>query len=401
MLGLARLLLLLLPCGYLYPLAALASGPDQIVLSDDAPGEMKIAHLHTLLALTPAAVAKWPGAEGKTIKYSSVPGYFLQDDPATDPSKFDYAEHNLGLIERSYPTDKSFDSDGTKTQWQRFARWVAHLNNNNCHKDSSVRFKVLVMGRHGQGYHNAAESYYGTPAWNCYWAELDGNGTSTWADPKLTPQGLAEASKASAFYKSRFQEHGMPFFESYYSSPLTRCVQTAQGTFAGLALPAARPFAPIIKELFRESISIHTCDHRSNKTYIRSIAPQFTFEAGFTEEDELWRGKQGEGETSDGQKARNKVVLDDVFTNDANTWISITSHSGEIASLLGVLNHRKFGLQTGQIIPVLVKAEVVQRPTTTSSIVSFTSEATCNAPPITSISGQGCVCTASATPASQ
>ncbi|KAM3460660.1 hypothetical protein NHJ6243_005716 [Beauveria neobassiana] len=400
MLGLARLLLLLLPCGYLYPLAALASSPDQIVLSDDAPGEMKIAHLHTLLALTPAAVAKWPETEGKTIKYSSVPGYFLQDDTATDPSKFDYAEHNLGLIERSYPTDKSYDSDGIKTQWQRFALWVAHLNNN-CHKDSGVRFKVLVMGRHGQGYHNAAESYYGTPAWNCYWAELDGNGTSTWADPKLTPQGLAEASKASAFYKTRFQEHGMPFFESYYSSPLTRCVQTAQGTFAGLALPAARPFAPIIKELFRESISIHTCDHRSNKTYIRSIAPQFTFEAGFTEEDELWRGKQGQGETSDGQKARNKVVLDDVFTNDANTWISITSHSGEIASLLSVLNHRKFGLQTGQIIPVLVKAEIVDRPTTTSSIVSFTPEATCNAPPITSISGQGCVCTASATPASQ
>ncbi|KAM3554006.1 hypothetical protein MY1884_006361 [Beauveria asiatica] len=400
MLGLFRFLFLLFPCGYLYPLAALARGPDHLVPSDDATGEMKIAHLHTLLALTPAAVAKWPEAEGKTINYSSVPGYFLQDDPATDSSKFDYAEQNLGLTERSYPTDKSFDSDGSKTQWQRFARWVAYLNNN-CHKDGGVRFKVLVMGRHGQGYHNAAESYYGTPAWNCYWAELDGNGTSTWADPKLTPQGLAEASKASAFYETRFQEHGMPLFESYYSSPLTRCVQTAQGTFAGLALPAARPFAPVIKELFRESISIHTCDHRSNKTYIRSIAPQFTFEAGFTEQDELWRGKQGEGETSDGQKARNKVVLDDVFTNDANTWISVTSHSGEIASLLSVLNHRKFGLQTGQIIPVLVKAEIVDRPTTTSSIVSFTPEATCDAPPITSISGQGCVCTASATPASQ
>lgn len=191
----------------------------------------------------------------------------------------------------------------------------------------------------------------------------------------------------------------MPYFESYYSSPLTRCIQTAQGTFANLSLPAAHPFAPVIKELFRESMTIHTCDRRSNKTYIRGIAPQFTFEDGFTEEDELWRGgAQSQGETGAGQKARNKVVLDDVFANDGNTWISITSHSGEIGSILSVLNHRVFGLQTGQIIPVLVKAEVVDRPTTTSSIVSFTPEATCNSPPITSISGQGCVCSASATP---
>ncbi|KAJ4154770.1 hypothetical protein LMH87_000049 [Akanthomyces muscarius] len=395
----ARRHLLLLTCGYLYSSVALASSidADQLIPSADATGEMKIAHLQTLLAFTPAVLGNWPEAEGKAIKYSSIPGYFLQDDPTTDPSKFDYAEHNFGLIERSYPTDQSFNRDGSKTEWQRFARWVTYLNNN-CRKNSSVRYKVLVMGRHGQGYHNAAESYYGTPAWNCYWAELDGNGTSVWADPKLTPQGASEAAKANAYYKTRFEEHGMPYFESYYSSPLTRCIQTAQGTFANLSLPAAHPFTPVIKELFRESISIHTCDHRSNKTYIRSIAPQFTFEDGFTEEDELWRGKQGQGETSDGQKSRNKVVLDDVFTNDGNTWISISSHSGEIASLLSVLNHRKFSLQTGQIIPVLVKAEIVDPPTTTLSIVSYTPEATCNSPPITSISGQGCICTTSATP---
>lgn len=185
----------------------------------------------------------------------------------------------------------------------------------------------------------------------------------------------------------------MPYFESYYSSPLTRCIETAQGTFANLTLPATHPFAPTIKELFRESMTIHTCDHRSSKTYIAGIAPQFTFEQGFTEEDELWRGAQGEGETAEGQRARNKVVLDDVFTSDGNTWISVTSHSGEIASLLTVLNHRKFSLQTGQIIPVLVKAEVVEPPTSTTPVVSFTQEATCDAPPVTSIQGQGCVCT--------
>lgn len=190
----------------------------------------------------------------------------------------------------------------------------------------------------------------------------------------------------------------MPYFESYYSSPLTRCLQTAQTTFGNLSLPDAHQFDPVIKELFRESMTIHTCDHRSSKTFIRNLVPNFRFEDGFTEEDELWRGDQGEAETKAGQSARNKVVLDDVFTNDDNTWLSITAHSGEISSLLGVLQHRKFGLSTGQIIPVLVKAELVEPPTTTTPVVSFTPEATCNEPPVTSIEGQGCVCSGSATP---
>lgn len=86
------LLLLLLNCGYLYSSVALASSldVDQFFPSVDATGEMKITHLQTLLAFTPAALGNWPEAEGRAIKYSSIPGYFLQDDPATDPAKFDY-----------------------------------------------------------------------------------------------------------------------------------------------------------------------------------------------------------------------------------------------------------------------------------------------------------------------
>jgi hypothetical protein len=32
--------------------------------------------------------------------------------------------------------------------------------------NSNTVYKVLFMGRHGEGFHNAAESYYGTPSWN-------------------------------------------------------------------------------------------------------------------------------------------------------------------------------------------------------------------------------------------
>lgn len=182
----------------------------------------------------------------------------------------------------------------------------------------------------------------------------------------------------------------MPYPEAYYSSPLSRCTITANVTFANLTLPPTHPFTPTIKESLREGISIHTCDRRSSRAYIHDLLPAFDFEDGFTERDELWRGT--EGETGEHQLARSKGALDDLFTADDDAvWVSISSHSGEIGRLLETLGHRAFRLSTGQIIPVLVKAEVVA-PSPTESYVGFTPEATCLAPPVTSIAGEGCVC---------
>ncbi|KHN94849.1 Histidine phosphatase superfamily, clade-1 [Metarhizium album ARSEF 1941] len=338
----------------------------------------------------------WHEAKGRQIQYTSVAGYFLQDDPDTNPSGFDYAQHNFGLIDRKYPTDDEFDPDGIQSQWQRFSEWVHHLNHD-CGKGESTRYKVVFFGRHGQGYHNVAESYYGTPAWNCYWAELEGNGTITWADPVLTADGFSEAQKANSFYKTLHEEQSMPHFESYYSSPLKRCLQTANTTFGTLKTPPKHPFVPTIKELFREDISIHTCDRRSTKSEIAEFMPGWNFEDGFTEKDELWQADKGE--TPVHQVARSKAVLDDVFTHDGSTWISVTSHSGEIAALLTALNHRPFGLSTGQIIPVLIKADVVPpapSSTTTATTTGFTPEATCEQPPATSLPDGGCVCSSTA-----
>jgi hypothetical protein len=56
----------------------------------------------------------------------------------------------------------------------------------------------------------------------------------------------------------------------------------------------------------------------------------------------LW--KADHGETSTDQDIRSKKVLDDVFSNDDRTYISVTSHSGEIASILS--GERPFSDQT-------------------------------------------------------
>ncbi|GAB0138824.1 hypothetical protein EsDP_00007046 [Epichloe bromicola] len=349
---------------------------------------MKASSLQALLGIAPPVMSHWNQAEDKAIQYTSVGGYFLQDDPNTNSSGFDYAEHNFGLMERKYPTDATFDPQNVKSQWERLNRWVYHLNNN-CLRSEHVRYKVLFFGRHGQGYHNVAETFYGIPAWNCYWAELEGNGTIPWADALLTPAGFRESEKAKAFYETLYEQQNMPHFESYYSSPLKRCIQTANSTFASLKMPPEHAFVPTIKELLREDISIHTCDRRSTKSELEKFMPGWRFEPNFTEKDGLWEGDKGE--TQEHQIARSKTVLDDVFTNDESTWISVTSHSGEIGALLKALNHRPFSLSTGQIIPVLVKAELL-RPVPTTAFTGFTPEAKCKQPPVTSLPDEGCVC---------
>jgi len=132
------------------------------------------------------------------IKYSTVPGYFLQDELRTDPIGFDYVSNkyswgflctdkwktttNFGLIDRSYEKGNTDDLGHETTQWQRFSREVNRLNSES---NSKTQYKLFFMGRHGEGYveshsqhddklwhsyfysdHNVAEAYYGTKAWD-------------------------------------------------------------------------------------------------------------------------------------------------------------------------------------------------------------------------------------------
>ncbi|CAO2657228.1 Nn.00g033540.m01.CDS01 [Neocucurbitaria sp. VM-36] len=282
--------------------------------------------LYGLLATASAATAY---SHSTYINYTVVSGIFQQDDNATDPSTFNFTASNFGLIERSYPSDSSCPDSKHSTQWQRLAHYISTLNQKARPKE---RYILFFMGRHGEGYHNAAETYFGTPVWNCYWSELDGNATVTWADAHLTETGVAQANRVNTFWKYLIKDQKITPPETYYTSPLYRCLDTAKLTFSGLDLPHKSPFVPTIKEFLREGISAHTCDRRSNKTYIHNNFPSFNFEKGFAEADPYWTELHAEPRAN--QDARSKAVLDDIFSNDDSTYVSITSHSGEIASLL-------------------------------------------------------------------
>ncbi|OAX85533.1 hypothetical protein ACJ72_00071 [Emergomyces africanus] len=241
------------------------------------------------------------------FEYSTVPGYFLQADPATDPAD---STIGFGLINQTYDTDENFDPNHEKTQWERFAYKLQSLN---AQTDEHTEFKLFYMGRHGEGYHNVAEQLYGTEAWDCYWSKLDGNGNITWSDAQLTETGIAQAIHARSTWAEQIENH-IPFPQSYYSSPLDRCLQTANLTFNDLPLPPDRPFKPVVKELLRETLGIHTCDRRSPTTHITKSYPHFTLESNFALTDPLWNPDLRESNSA--RAVRLRQLLDDIVRHD-------------------------------------------------------------------------------------
>ena len=99
----------------------------------------------------------------------------------------------------------------------------------------------------------------------------------------------------------------------------------------------------------------HTCDRRSKASEIAAEFPEYQFEPGFEEDDQLWDPKTRE--TNGERNVRLGALLSDIFANDDNVILSLTAHSGAITSILEVVGHRTFPLATGAVIPVVVQAE--------------------------------------------
>lgn len=286
------------------------------------------------------------------LKYSTVTGYFLQDDPSTDAKTFDCLTSNLGLIDQPYDTDSTF-KESNASPWHRFGHKLQSLNQE---APSGTRYVLVYLGRHGEGVHNAAETKYGTHDWDCHWASLDGDGEVIWADAHLTEEGKAQALAVNAYWKKGVDQKSVLLPERFIISPLDRCIRTAELTWLGLEIPQY-PFKPLVKEMIRETIGIHTCDRRSSKTYIQSHYP-YEIEAGFTEGDELWLPDLRESDQA--TAVRLKGLLDDVVQHSDASIFSFTAHSGAAAGLLRAVNHRPFRLEPAAVIPLLIKVERVK-----------------------------------------
>ena len=168
-------------------------------------------------------------------------------------------------------------------------------------------------------------------------------------DALLTPKGIQQALLVNAAWKVQLNA-SIPLPQRFLSSPLSRAASTLNLTWSDITFPFAKP---IFVENLRESIGLHTCDKRRTKHYLQTRYPDFTFESGFREEDELW-GPVYE-ETFEQQIVRLRGVLDSIWKNERSTYISITAHGGTVAAILANVGHRAFNIQTGGMIPIVLR----------------------------------------------
>ncbi|CAK7902609.1 hypothetical protein CAAN1_07S03598 [[Candida] anglica] len=293
-------------------------------------------------------------------KYDSKKGFFKQSDDSTDETTFDVITENFGL------------EDGVT--WDQVIKYVNDKNKE--HYDDGEAYKLFFLGRHGEGYHNIAPLEYSTTDWTCYWQIRDGNGNISWFDAELTDKGIGQAKNLSIAWQDQLAHNSAPLPQSYYVSPLRRTCQTFNYTWAPITnYSDVEKYAPTVKELARETYGIGTESERHTKSFIHSNWPQFVFEDVFTEADELWTKEQHESKQHRNYRAN--VLLNDIFSNDPNTVISVTTHHGFINSILKTANHRKFVVGTGQMIPVVIKASASKKfdtPTLTKPWVEYSSE---------------------------
>lgn len=86
-----------------------------------------------------ADVDQYHGKKLTVSNYTVVPGIFVQDSPTFNSTGYNTFNDSFGLI------DKSDD------RWSNLTKYIANLNK---HADKYTTYKLIYIGRHGEGYHN-------------------------------------------------------------------------------------------------------------------------------------------------------------------------------------------------------------------------------------------------------
>lgn len=235
-------------------------------------------------------------------------------------------------------------------------------------------YKLLVLARHGEGYHNAAIKRYGQAKWDSYWSFLNGDEYGEWIDSRLTPLGRKQVeATGSDILVPLVDEMGfLP--HRFFSSPLRRCLETFMKSWncvlqgQELTEEDDRKLVIHVIENLRETLGEHTCDKRVNHSttteeYQNCLLPSghtvhWTYAEEYPEEDQLWLADHRETEKEMDQRIH--VGLREMFDklDDNERFVSLTCHEGVIASTLRNLNHPPvLKLDTGKIVCTVVKVQ--------------------------------------------
>ncbi|KAK5714902.1 putative phosphoglycerate mutase pmu1 [Elasticomyces elasticus] len=288
------------------------------------------------------------------LQLSYVPGYFQHDTQVTGPESGFRATTlpSLGLLARSYPTDSEYDPEGKRTQWERFTYFMRDLNK----QDQNAKYRVVYLQRHGEGFHNVKEDSVGRQEWEKHWARQTGDGNMVWEDAKLTPRGQEEAATIAKFWEDAMAKEKIQPPDQYFSSPLTRCIQTARITYGALAEMSGGTFELQVSEGLREIYGIHTCDRHGSRADLQSAFDFVRFDDDVPTVDDAWQPDLRE--LPDHAEARLRSWLERRFRVGNDTFISATTHTGAIRAIYRAIGHPDVWVARGSLTPLLVRETV-------------------------------------------
>lgn len=276
----------------------------------------------------------------------------------------------------AYRTAESGDIDSTKvnhldlinhTSWKELYANIP--TDTDRHK-----YKLLVLARHGQGYHNAAILRYGQELWSKKWGILNGDEHGEWLDSKLTPLGKKQVSNTG-------KEILLPMIQDlkflphqFFSSPMRRCLETFIGSWNHVfeefpeLVDNQKPLQVKIFENLRETLNTHPCNERVNHSITvkeyqdyktpSGVTVHWDYEDNYSEEDQLWSTDHWETKEEIDLRIRDGLasVFENVTSNDK--LISITCHSKVIESILRITNHPAINkIDTAKIVCIVVEIE--------------------------------------------
>ncbi|XDT05878.1 Histidine phosphatase superfamily (branch 1) [Nakaseomyces glabratus] len=318
--------------------------------------------LHKLLLLLNL---DWnPDNTAQDLDFRALPGYFkgytVQDTPDTkiNATIFDF----LALDDRF-------------SNWQQM--YQAIPNDTETHS-----YKLVILARHGQGYHNIGYDRYGEKAWYDYWARLDGDQYGNWFDSELTPLGKKQALEAGQTYLTNLTDGLQRLPDKFFVSPLRRCLDTCIREWEPIFAkhkPANSTVHVKVIEYLRETLGIDKSNERvdhsqalaeyqDHKYNTSDVTVHFDYPDDYAEKDQLWQPEHLE--TYPELDRRIKVGLREVFSsvNATDRVLSLTVHSDVIECILRNIKHPALvGLQTGKVIYTVV--EITKKPADDQSIL--------------------------------